>query len=340
MNALRPTWATAALLLPCILLLACQRAEPLPTPTPTLAPTDTPVPTITPDLAATVDAQVRLILSEIATVTPQPTATPQPPPTPQPTATPQPEPTPQPPPTPQPTATPQRQPTPQPTATPQPAATLPPTLAPTPTLAQVIERAKLSVVPIGYHERIIGSGFIYKTEGKERVGIITAAHIADKPDTWAYWTIFPDDEKKRLEVVAVRAGNELSDDVAVMEVRHPDIAALSVLALAPEGSGSVGDSVTVLGYPLTIVFGSEITITSGIISTKLNCPWLDEDDEVECLKTDAAINPGNSGGPLINQRGEVVGVNVRKGVGVRVEGIGFAISSDFVRQWLADRLID
>ena len=113
-----------------------------------------------------------------------------------------------------------------------------------------------------------------------------------------------------------------------------------MLELAPVGWGGSGDSVVTLGYPLANDLGDDITVTSGVISTRQNCPWLDEDDEVECVKTDAAINPGNSGGPLISHRGEVVGVNVRKGVGLRVEGVGYAISSDFVRQWLADRLID
>ena len=336
MSVTRSAWARGVLLLSFILLLACQGAEPLPTP----APTDTPVPTITPDIVATVDARVRRMLGEMATVTPQPTTTPQPTVTPQPTATPQPEPTLQPSPTPQPTATPQRQPTPQPTATPQPTPTLRPEATPTPTLGQVIERTKLAVVPIGYHEDLVGSGFIYKTEGKERVSLITAAHVVDQPDLWAFWTIFPDDKRKRLEVVGVRSGNNLSDDVAVLEVRHPDIATLSVLEIAPPGSGSLGDSVTILGYPLADEQDEGITITSGVISAKLNCPWLDEDDEVECIKTDAAINPGNSGGPMINHRGQVVGLTVRKGVHLRVEGVGYAISSDFVRQWLADRLID
>ncbi len=324
------------MLLSFVLLLACQGTELVPTP----VPTDTPVPTITPDIVATVDARVSRMLGEVATVTPQPTTTPRPTATPQPMVTPQPEPTPQPSPTPQPTATPQGQPTPQPTATPQPTPTVAPAATPTPTLAQVIERTKLAVVPIGYHTRIIGTGFIFKTEGKERVGLITNAHVVDFPDQWALWTVFPDDEKRRLQVVGVRAGNSDIDHLAVLEVRHPDIATLSVLEFAPEGGPSLGDSVTALGYPLTSAFGEEMTITSGIISTKHNCPWLGEDEEVECLKTDAAINPGNSGGPLINRYGEVVGVNTRKGIGFRVDSFGFAISSDFVRLWLADRLID
>ena len=334
MSILHSAWARGALLLSFVLLLACQGTEPLPTP----APTDTPVPTITPDIVATVDAKVRSMLGEIATVTPQPTTTPQPTATPQPTVTPQPEPTPQPPPTPQPTATPQGQPTPQPTATPQPTPTVPPAATPTPTLAQVIERAELAVIPIGYHTRIICSGFIYKTEGKERVGVITNAHCTEVSDQEALWTLFPDDKKKRLNIVGVRAGNSDIDDLAVLEVRHPNIETLSLLELAPTGNGSVGDSVAMLGYPLARVLGDEVSITSGIISAKQTCPWVDEEHEVTCVRTDAAINPGNSGGPLINSKGQVVGVNTA--TYRNTEGIGYAISSDFVRQWLADRLID
>ena len=319
--AIRVIWAASIFL--ALLALGCDQADPTP------EPTVTPPPTATPDLVATVDARVRHMLAEVATLTPQPTATPPPTATPQPTTTAQSQPTPQP------TATPPSQPTPQPTASPQPTATLQPTATPQLTLAEVIDQAAQSVVSVVYFQRTIGSGFIYKTAGKTRVSILTNAHVVDVPDLDRLSVVTADG--MLLDVVVIRSGNASIDDVASIEVRHPDSQSLSVLEFAPAGSVSPGDSAIVLGFPLGT---EEISVTSGIVSALQDCPWLDEKHALKCVKTDAPINPGNSGGPLINQRGEVTGINTRKAVSTRVEGIGYAITSDFVRQWLADRLLD
>ncbi len=99
-----------------------------------------------------------------------------------------------------------------------------------------------------------------------------------------------------------------------------------------------------MGFPYASVLGSELSITSGIISAQQECPWLsdeddnDDEDDVPCVRTDAAINPGNSGGPLINSKGEVIGINTA--IYTNTEGIGSAIASTFIEQWLSDRLID
>lgn len=152
--------------------------------------------------------------------------------------------------------------------------------------------------------------------------------------------ILHDDEK--LEVVAVRSGNPRADDIAVVEVRHPAPDTLPVVVFASLQNARVGDTAIVLGYPYASVLGSELSITSGIISAKQECPWLsdedDNDDDVPCVRTDAAINPGNSGGPLINGKGEVLGINTA--TYTNTEGIGYAIASTFIEQWLSDRLID
>ena len=194
------------------------------------------------------------------------------------------------------------------------------------------------MVRIEYYQRSIASGFIYKTAGKTRVSIITNAHVVDGRDHTKMRAVMPDGQS--LEVVAVRAGNPAIDDIAVIEIRRPEVESVSVANLAEEGSVRAGDSVVVLGFPLANTLGEEISITSGIISAVQNCPWLDDDDYVTCVKTDAAINPGNSGGPLINHQGEVIGINTLKVVGTQVEGIGYAIATDYLAKWLSDRLID
>ena len=89
-----------------------------------------------------------------------------------------------------------------------------------------------------------------------------------------------------------------------------------------------------LGQP----FGLESTVTAGIISAKHRGIGITARENF--LQTDAAINPGNSGGPLVNLRGEVVGINTaihsRSGGN---EGIGFAVPSNLAR-WVGDQLID
>ena len=193
------------------------------------------------------------------------------------------------------------------------------------------------MVRIEYYQRSVGSGFIYKTAGKTRVSIITNAHVVDGRDHTKMRAVMPDGQS--LEVVAVRAGNPAIDDIAVIEIRHPELESVSVAEFAEEGSVRAGDPVVVLGFPLASVLGSELSITSGIISAQQECPWLsDDDDDVPCVRTDAAINPGNSGGPLINSKGEVIGINTA--IYTNTEGIGYAIASTFIEQWLADRLID
>ncbi len=95
----------------------------------------------------------------------------------------------------------------------------------------------------------------------------------------------------------------------------------------------------VVGFPDEGAVG-EVSVTRGIVSTKsfspnsrIECPF-----DVEYVQTDAAINPGNSGGPMINTKGQVIGVNTWRPEntesGRRVEGIGYAISSNVVQKLL------
>ena len=87
---------------------------------------------------------------------------------------------------------------------------------------------------------------------------------------------------------------------------------------------TVGERVLAIGSPLDL----KGTLTDGLISA------LRETQSGLLIQTNAALNPGNSGGPLLNMRGEVIGVNTLKLVGEDVEGLGFAVSAEEVRRLL------
>ena len=133
------------------------------------------------------------------------------------------------------------------------------------------------------------------------------------------------------EFTATEVWTDPKTDVAVVKIDGADD--LVAAPLGDSDSVEIGDWVLALGQP----FGLESTVTAGIISAKNR--GLGIADRENFLQTDAAINPGNSGGPLVNLRGEVVGVNTaissRSGGN---EGIGFAVPSNLAR-WVSDQLI-
>jgi S1-C subfamily serine protease len=112
-------------------------------------------------------------------------------------------------------------------------------------------------------------------------------------------------------------------DLAILEVRA---SGLPALPLGDSGKLAVGDRVVAIGNP----FGLGQTVTAGIVSATNR--GIGGGDRRRFVQTDAPINPGNSGGPLINLRGEVIGINsalISPNEGN--VGIGFAIPSDVVR---------
>jgi serine protease Do len=162
----------------------------------------------------------------------------------------------------------------------------------------------------------LGSGVIVTNEGH----IITNTHVVDQVDQIEVQ--LSDGRIKTARLIG--ADSEL--DLAVLKIDDPGV---KPLVLADSDTVQPGDSVLAIGNP----FGLQETVTDGIIS------WKGEPNSSDLrgnlLQTNAAINPGNSGGPLINVRGEVVGINEqilsRSGGS---EGIGFAIPSNTVRMVL------
>jgi serine protease Do len=166
----------------------------------------------------------------------------------------------------------------------------------------------------------LGSGVIVTDEGH----IITNNHVVDQVDEIEVQ--LSDGRTKKARLV----GADAQVDLAVLKIDEPGLKALK---LADSDTIQVGDFVLAIGNP----FGFEETVTDGIISSKGRPNRADVFGDL--LQTNAAINPGNSGGPLVNLRGEVVGINTaiisRSGGS---QGIGFAIPSNAVRNALESLL--
>ncbi len=166
----------------------------------------------------------------------------------------------------------------------------------------------------------LGSGVIVTNEGH----IITNNHVVDHVDEIEVQLSDGQTRKARL------VGADAQVDLAVLKIDDSNV---KPLKLADSDTVQAGDFVLAIGNP----FGFEETVTDGIISSKGRPNRADAFGDL--LQTNAAINPGNSGGPLINLRGEVVGINTaiisRSGGS---QGIGFAIPSNTVRTALESLL--
>ncbi|MSW50081.1 MAG: PDZ domain-containing protein [Actinobacteria bacterium] len=168
-----------------------------------------------------------------------------------------------------------------------------------------------------------GTGWVYDDRGT----IVTNNHvIAGGGDTVK--VRFTDDG---ADVDARVLGTDVSSDLAVLRVDPNDVDKLVPLKVAESDDVETGDPVVAIGYPL----GLDQTTTAGIISgVGRQIPAQNNFQIDKVLQTDAPINPGNSGGPLLNIKGEVVGVNSQiatASAGGGSVGIGFAIPSDTVR---------
>ena len=163
-----------------------------------------------------------------------------------------------------------------------------------------------------------GSGFVFDDRGH----IVTNNHVV--AGGGAVSVVGPDGRRLTAEVVGADPGS----DIAVLRVAPS--AALRPLGLADPATTRVGEPVLALGSPL----GLSGTVTAGIISALDRPVRLGDAARRTAVQTDASINPGNSGGPLVNGRGEVVGVNTAIATleGGGSIGIGFAVPIEQARQ--------
>jgi serine protease Do len=161
--------------------------------------------------------------------------------------------------------------------------------------------------------------------------IVTNNHVIegakDNDDHSRISVFFKDGRRAKAEIV----GADPKTDLALIRV-HLDH--LRALTLGDSDASEVGDWVLAIGAP----FGYDQTVTQGIISAKERSIGIIKGYE-HFLQTDAAINPGNSGGPLVNMRGEVIGINTAIATNGMVKGymgIGFAVPSSTVKDVLPD----
>src|SRR5213596_1262764 len=169
-------------------------------------------------------------------------------------------------------------------------------------------------------QNALGSGVIVTNEGH----IITNNHVVDQVDEIEVQLSDGRTQKARL------IGADDQVDVAVLKIDDPGV---KPLKLADSDMVQPGDFVLAIGNPL----GFEETVTDGIISSKGRPNR--SDFFADLLQTNAAINPGNSGGPLINIRGEVIGINtVIASTTGGSQRLGFAIPSNTVRTSLESLL--
>ena len=170
-----------------------------------------------------------------------------------------------------------------------------------------------------------GSGLIISKEGH----VITNAHVIEGETQVSVILFAPEGkslarrEVKDVEILAVHAAG----DLALLKVKKPDDFELTPLYFGEMDRVRTGEPVFAIGNP----FGMERTVSEGIVSHKARLI-----EGMLLIQTTAPINPGNSGGPLLNMRGEVIGVTNMKISGY-AEGLGFAVPINYVRDFLKFR---
>jgi S1-C subfamily serine protease len=182
----------------------------------------------------------------------------------------------------------------------------------------------VSVQAGGVGRTTSGSGFVID----DRRHIVTNNHVVAAASEVS--VVGSDGRRLSAEVV----GRDPSTDIAVLRVAASG--ALRPLQLGRSADVRVGESVLAVGSPL----GLSGTVTSGIVSALDRTVRLGGSGRQTAIQTDASINPGNSGGPLVNARGEVIGVNTAIATldGSGSIGIGFAVPVDRAAE-VADEII-
>lgn len=168
----------------------------------------------------------------------------------------------------------------------------------------------------------VGSGVIYKKEG-DSAFIVTNHHVVNGADKLT--VTFNDGTTAEATLM----GSDATYDLAVLKVDADKVPA--VISIGKSSELKPGQTVIAIGNPLGQF---ENSVTRGVVSSTSRLVPVDTDENgqadfnAEVIQTDAAINPGNSGGALINEEGQLVGINSMKIATAEVEGVGFSIPVD------------
>ena len=167
-----------------------------------------------------------------------------------------------------------------------------------------------------------GSGFVLDKEGH----VLTNFHVVEGANRGIEVTL---SNKRNYKAKVV--GTDRQHDLALLQIDAPN---LQPVTLADSADLNVGQKVYAIGNP----FGLSGTMTRGIISSIRSIRNADGAPIEDAIQTDAAINPGNSGGPLLNSKGEVIGINtmIASNGADQSSGIGFAIPINTAKAVLAD----
>ena len=200
-------------------------------------------------------------------------------------------------------------------------------------LIEIFEKSEPGVVRVnvqrGESEEItggVGSGFVFDKKGH----IITNAHVVKNANKVI--VTFLDGRSYNADII----GTDTYTDIAIIKV-NADLALLHPLSIGDSSNLKVGEQIAAIGNP----FGLSGSMTSGIISQLGRLLPTESNYQIpDVIQTDAAINPGNSGGPLLNMRGEIVGINtaIQSTTG-EFTGVGFSIPSQTVAK-IVPRLIE
>ncbi len=169
----------------------------------------------------------------------------------------------------------------------------------------------------------LGSGFVYDLKGH----IITNQHVID--EAGVIEVTFLDGNVSSASVV----GMDVYSDIAVIKV-DAEVTTLRPVVLGNSAELNVGEPVAAMGNP----FGLSDTLTVGVVSSlERTLTAVGGYVIIDIIQIDAAVNPGNSGGPLVNLKGQVMGVNtaIQSETGT-FTGIGFAIPSDTIKREIDD----
>ena len=171
-----------------------------------------------------------------------------------------------------------------------------------------------------------GSGIIISTDGY----IVTNNHVVSNANKLKVNLASGD------EVDAKLIGTDATTDIAIIKI-DPSGLDLKAATLGYSSSLQVGDEVLAIGNPLGLKLAG--SVTHGIVSA-LNRSLTVDGTTYNLIQTDAAINSGNSGGALVNNKGEVIGINSVKVASDGVEGLGFAIPIDDIKDVIEDIIKD